>query len=83
MSQEHLEVLLGRLLTDDSLRQRAATQLDAICDELKLTVTPEELASIKPEDLVRLSMASSWLNSKIKRTEQLPARHRQKVDIRS
>lgn len=67
MSQEELEKLLGRLLTDDQLRQRAATQLERVCNEEGFLLTPDELHNIKPEDIVRLTMVSSWLEKGIKR----------------
>ena len=67
MSQEAIEMLLGRLLTDDNLRRRAATDLDKICHEEGYPLSAEELSMIGPEDFVRLAMVSSWMNTGIKR----------------
>ena len=72
MSQEDVEKLLGRLLTDDQLRQKAPTQLSGICQELGSCITADELKRIKPEDIVRMSMVSSWLDTGIKRTFIFP-----------
>lgn len=71
MSQEALEMLLGRLLTDDDLRQRATvTDLDRICKEEGYLLSSEELSMIGAEDFIRLAMVSSWMNSGIKRNSR-------------
>jgi hypothetical protein len=67
MSQEAIEMLLGRLLTDDDLRQRAATDIGKICHEEGFLLSAEELRMIVPEDFVRLAMVSSWMNTGMKR----------------
>ncbi len=74
MSQEEVEKLLGRLLTDDLMRQRATMQLDAICKEEGYRLTVDELQKIKPEDIARLAMVSSWMDTSIKRKLQLHGR---------
>ena len=67
MSQEAIEMLLGRLLTDDDLRQRAATDLVKICHEEGYLLSKKERSMICPEDFVRLAMVSSWMNTGMKR----------------
>jgi hypothetical protein len=70
MSQEAVEMLLGRLLTDDDLRHRAAATKDLgkICTEEGYLLTPEEISFIGAEDYIRLAMVSGWMNSGIKRS---------------
>jgi hypothetical protein len=68
MSQEAVEKLLGRLLTDDDLRQRAATaDLSIICKEEGYQLSSDEIRLIGAEDFIRLAMVSSWMNCGIKR----------------
>ena len=67
MSQECLEMLLGRLLTDDSFRSKAATRLASLCEEEGYRLTPDELRLIRPEDIVRLTMVSCWMDAGSKR----------------
>jgi hypothetical protein len=79
MSQEDVEKLLGRLLTDDLMRQRATIQLTAICEEEGYCLTVDEIKKIKPEDIARLAMVSSWMDTGIKRRlvrPEVPQRHR-------
>ncbi|MEI6704236.1 MAG: Os1348 family NHLP clan protein [Deltaproteobacteria bacterium] len=74
MSQEDIEKLLGRLLTDDLMRQRATTQLAAICEDEGYRLTPDEVKKIKPEDIARLAMVSSWMDTGIKRQITRPVK---------
>ncbi len=67
MSQDALERLLGRLLTDDRFRSRATSSLAAACQQEGYRLTPEELRMITPEDLIRLDMVALRLDSGIKR----------------
>ena len=67
MSQDSVEKLLGRLLTDDDLRQRVLIDIKKACMEEGLSLNTAEMDMIKPEDIIRISMVSSWINRGIKR----------------
>ncbi len=67
MSQDAVQRLLGRLLTDDLFRLRAARSLATTCQQEGYRLTPEELRLITPEDLIRLDMVALRLDSGIKR----------------
>lgn len=58
MSQEEVEKFLGRLLTEDVFRQKAAkTPVDA-CRNEGYVLSAEELAAIRGEDSTRFSLAA-------------------------
>jgi hypothetical protein len=67
MSQEALERFLGRLLTDDAFRLRAASALSAACREEGYHLSDEELRAIRREDFARFDAVSELLDSSIKR----------------
>lgn len=67
MSQDALERLLGRLLTDDQFRYRAMQSLELACREGGYRLTAEEVRLIRPEDLVRFNMVADSLDDGIKR----------------
>lgn len=67
MSQEMVEKLLGRLLTDDRFRRRAARCLAESCREEGFFLSGEELESIRREDLVLLEWVAIRLDKNIKR----------------
>lgn len=67
MSQEMVERLLGRLLTDDLFRQRAVESLAQSFREEGFFLSGEELASIQREDLVLLEWVALRLDKNIKR----------------
>lgn len=67
MSQEAVEKLLGRLLTDDRLRNRAMKSLEDVCRSEGYQLTSEEMQLITSEDLVRIEMIAERLDGKIKR----------------
>ncbi len=67
MSQEMVEKLLGRLLTDDEFRCRAVSALAESCRKEGFFLSPEELDSIRKEDLVLLEWVATRLDKNIKR----------------
>lgn len=67
MSQEVVEKVLGRLLTDGAFRLQAAKSLAAACRKEGFLLSDEELRAIRPEDLARLEMVAEHLDSSIKR----------------
>lgn len=67
MSQDAVERLLGRMLTDDQFRYRAMQSLELACREGGYLLTAEELLLIRPADLVRFNMVAGSLDDGIKR----------------
>ena len=67
MSQEAVERFLGRLLTDDAFRQRAASSLVDASRKEGYLLSSEELAAIGKEDIKRLDPVAEQLDSRIKR----------------
>jgi hypothetical protein len=67
MSQEAVERFLGRLLTDDTFRRRAARALAQACREEGYSLTGEELRAIRRQDLEALAEVARTLDSSIKR----------------
>lgn len=71
MSQEMVEKLLGRLLTDDDFRQRAVRSLVESCRQEGFSLSCEELESIRREDLVLLEWVATRLDKGIKRFSRI------------
>ena len=67
MSQEAVERLLGRLLTDDSLRKRAEESIEDVCREIGYNLNAGELSAISRDDIIRLGMVSCRMDRNIKR----------------
>jgi len=67
MSQEAVERLLGRLLTDDTFRKRAKESIEGITLEAGYDLNAGELRYISDDDIIRLDMVSQQLNRNIKR----------------
>lgn len=67
MSQDAMERFLGRLLTDDAFRQRAAQALAETCREEGYSLSSGELLAIRPDDFARLNEVAQQLDSSIKR----------------
>jgi hypothetical protein len=67
MSQEAVERLLGRILTDDTFRGRAEQSLVGVCREAGFELTASELSVISRDDMLRLDMVSMRLDRSIKR----------------
>ena len=67
MSQDAVEKVLGRMLTDDQFRRRASQDLVAVCREKGYLLDDEELALIGKFDVTSLSTAAEILDGGIKR----------------
>jgi hypothetical protein len=72
MSQEMVEKLLGRLLTDDLFRHRAVQSLAESCREEGFSLSGEELESIRQEDLILLEWVAIRLDKSIRRYSGRP-----------
>jgi hypothetical protein len=71
MSQDAVERFLGRLLTDNAFRRKAAKSLAAACSEQGYLLSGEELRAITREDLARFEAVSDQLDSRIKRFSRI------------
>ncbi|HEX9007204.1 MAG TPA: Os1348 family NHLP clan protein [Bacteroidota bacterium] len=67
MSQEAVEKVLGRLLTDDIFRNRARESLRMACLEEGYLLSDEESRMVGRLDLVRIGSLAESLDSGIKR----------------
>ena len=67
MSQEALERLLGRLLTDDTFRKQAEEDIEVLCQETGSSLNADERKAITRDDLIRIDMVSKQLDTSIKR----------------
>jgi hypothetical protein len=66
MSQEAVERLLGRLLTDDIFRKKAEESMEVLCRESGYNLNTEELKAITRDDINRIDTVSKKLNTNIK-----------------
>jgi hypothetical protein len=67
VSQEMVEKVFGRLLTDEGFRRRAEVSLAEACSEEGYSLTPDELRAIKPNDIALLDRVAIQLDKGIKR----------------
>lgn len=67
MSQEAVERFLGRLLTDDAFRKRAAISIEGVCREAGFDLNSGELSAFDRDDLIRLDLVAHQLDRSIKR----------------
>ena len=67
MSQELIEKVLGRLLTDDHFRQRAALNLEEVCQQEGFSLSDEEMRLVRQSDFRSLATAADGLDSSIRR----------------
>jgi hypothetical protein len=67
MSQETIETVLGRMLTDDHFRRKASLQLSVVCREAGYLLSDEEVRLIGLVELSRLSFVAATLHGNIKR----------------
>lgn len=67
MSQEAVERLFGRLLTDDKFRKRAEESIELLCREAGYDLNSGELNAIRRDDIIRLDIVSHQLDRSIKR----------------
>ena len=72
MSQDAVERLLGRLLTDDWFRQQAAQCLATACHAEGYLLSDEELHCIGANDLQQFAQVSAMLDQGIKRFRRDP-----------
>ncbi|MDD2272807.1 MAG: Os1348 family NHLP clan protein [Desulfuromonadaceae bacterium] len=68
MSQEAVERLLGRLLTDDQFRKQAEKSIEGLCRKSGYDLNASELSVIGRDDIIRLGMVSLQLDRNIKRS---------------
>ncbi len=71
MSQEAVERLLGRLLTDDHFRKRAGESIVCVSREAGYDLNEDELNSISHDDVVRIDMVAGYLDGRIKRFSKI------------
>ena len=67
MTQEAVERLLGRLLTDDRFRRSAVTSIERAAAQEGYQLSDEEVQALKPDDLMRLENVAAQLDRSIKR----------------
>jgi len=67
MSQESVEKVLGRMITDDSFRKRASLHMALACREEGYSLSDEELRMIGQVDIKSLSSVADSLDGNIKR----------------
>jgi len=67
MSQEHVERLIGRLLTDNKFRIRASNNLELACREEGFLLSNEEIELMRQADFRRFSASSLILDSGLRR----------------
>lgn len=67
MSQENVERLLGRMLTDNDFLLACRHCLEKTCLAEGLPVTSIELSALEKSDLMKLASLSSVLDDRLKR----------------
>jgi hypothetical protein len=67
MSQEGVERLIGRLITDERFRTRTKEQLEALCREEGYVLSKDEFSMLGQLDFASLSSAAESLDGGIKR----------------
>ena len=67
MTQEAVEKVLGRLLTDDIFRNRARESLNKACLEEGYVLSDEETRMVARLDLLKIDSVAGSLDSGIKR----------------
>ena len=67
MTQESVEKVLGRLLTDSIFRQRAARNIEEVCRQEGYSLSDEEMRLMRQSDFPSLSTAADGLDSSIRR----------------
>ncbi len=67
MSQEALERLLGRLLTDDTFRKESEKSIAELCRETGYNLNADEQKAITYADIIRIDIVSKQLDKNIKR----------------
>lgn len=72
MTQEAVERLLGRLLTDDSFRKSAGYSFAIAAAEKGYQLSDEELQALSSADLMRLEKVAAQLDRSIKRFNHDP-----------
>lgn len=69
MSQGTIELVLGRMLTDDRFRRRAMLSLEETLQKAGYNLSHRELTSIKQVDMIRLEAVAHEMDMALKRFE--------------
>lgn len=67
MSQEAVESFLGRVITDRTFRESAASSLEEACRSRGFSVTPTEIRYLENLDLSRFAEIAETVNGAIRR----------------
>ncbi|MFZ4859713.1 MAG: Os1348 family NHLP clan protein [Desulfuromonadaceae bacterium] len=67
MSQDFVEKVIGRMLTDDNFRTRACIDLPLVCQKEGYVLNPDEIRMVLQTDFGRLSAAAEALDGGIRR----------------
>ena len=70
MSQESVEKLLGRLVTDEDFREQAAAGFSKVCFEAGFDLTDAERKIVQGIDFERFAFLSGVLDKRIKRSRR-------------
>jgi hypothetical protein len=68
MSQETVEKVLGRLLTDEAFRSQAVDSLEKVCIKHGYQLSAEELRIISRLDIRQMSIAAEAIDGDIRRS---------------
>lgn len=67
MSQDYVEKVIGRMLTDDNFRTQACVDLPLVCQKEGYLLNSDEIRMVLQTDFGRLSAAADALDGGIRR----------------